>query len=378
MKQRFLFAISALLFIVSCSKETAFQDQEMTSPPPAYITSSGQPEYANQYYTSNTTGRQQFDFYQRADNTTDKGIVLAIHGGGWVTGPETNSSETIFKIPDWNLISQLNNEGYNCIVMKYRLPVYTTLNSGTSNTGIYYTRIMDDIDSMVNWIQTHNTIGNSFSFNNSKIALLGESAGSHLALMYAYQHYQNSALKTVIAFFPGTDLSQTSTICPKPDNKIHFYLRLPYNPDNPDSPEYTEGNTPNACNDVDMPFNFYALRAFDCMIGNNNSNSSAIAKAARKEKSPVWFFDNANPSRITKTQATKTLLLHGTGDSLITYNQTQLLAKKLGLPTGAFIMEASNTRHRYRLLAGYNHGWAGNSITPVWNEVKSWLANKMQ
>ncbi len=126
---------------------------------------------------------QKMDIYLPAGRTTATKVVIYIHGGGWESGsktdPEYQQQVTILKQkwPDAAIAS-----------INYRL---------TSNPNVHYTEIMDDITAAVNIMISNKT---NYVISDT-LAMVGASAGGHLAMLYTYKYNTNNYVKCVADFF---------------------------------------------------------------------------------------------------------------------------------------------------------------------------------
>ena len=112
--------------------------------------------------------RNYLDIYKPRDfsNTTLSPAILLLHGGGWTAGDKKDVA---------TLGKQLAKNGYAAVAMNY------TFVNGT----ITCYDILEDIFNAISFIKEN---GESYQIDTRKIALIGGSAGGHLALLYAYTY----------------------------------------------------------------------------------------------------------------------------------------------------------------------------------------------
>lgn len=113
---------------------------------------------------------QNFDAYLLGDGQWSdvEKVILLIHGGGWSAGTKE----------DFNYILPFfatHFPTYGIVNMNYRL--------GTEESP-GYPKQLEDIQSVVNWIQGE-------AGYDVRLALVGGSAGAHLAMLYAYRYELN-------------------------------------------------------------------------------------------------------------------------------------------------------------------------------------------
>lgn len=148
-------------------------------------------KYSDLAYGSD--GAQKLDLYlpSNASKQAHNGLVLVLHGGAWVEGDKASLADK------WE---RLADEGYIVASMNYRMPHYSIndMISAFTSYGVmglykFYTSIAsqglnayticDDIDDAIgylaSWFRTN-------GINVDGIALGGESAGAHEAMLYAY------------------------------------------------------------------------------------------------------------------------------------------------------------------------------------------------
>lgn len=110
-----------------------------------------------------------------------KGIIL-VHGGGWSSGQKEDMSF---------LYETLNDAGIACFSINYRLaPQYG------------WPACIDDTLTAIQWVKSHAA---GYGVDPMRIAILGYSAGGHLACMAATQVSKEEQLAAVIGFAAPTD-----------------------------------------------------------------------------------------------------------------------------------------------------------------------------
>lgn len=132
---------------------------------------------------------QKMDIYLPANRKNDStNVLVLIHGGGWTAGDKTDFNT---KIP------ALQANLYKCAVVNinYRL-------ASVSGTNLWPTQI-NDVNAALDYITTK---ANYYHINAAKIAVLGASAGAHLALLKGYKYNSTTAVKCVIDYFGPTDM----------------------------------------------------------------------------------------------------------------------------------------------------------------------------
>jgi pimeloyl-ACP methyl ester carboxylesterase len=138
-------------------------------------------------------------------------IVLLIQGGGWFSG----ASGDILGFPyNWstnsdNIVKDLLDNGYVVVSMLYRLVQYGENSTEFQSNPISWQDQIDDISMAVEHIRSSfPTCLWGVNLNATKIHLIGESAGGHLALMYAYTHPNLSYISSVISMYAPTNMNQ--------------------------------------------------------------------------------------------------------------------------------------------------------------------------
>ncbi|HQW85484.1 MAG TPA: alpha/beta hydrolase, partial [Ferruginibacter sp.] len=149
-----------LFFLVSCTKET-----------PGGGGSGGGggnlPERIILDTSYGTDAKQKMDIYLPSGRNSSTKLIVMIHGGAWQAGDKN----------DFNYMKNLLSTKWPDVAIaniNYRLA------SNTAN--IHHTEIMSDISAAVNFMAVNKT---SFVISDT-MAMIGESAGAHLALLYTY------------------------------------------------------------------------------------------------------------------------------------------------------------------------------------------------
>lgn len=131
-----------------------------------------------------TDARNKIDVYLPLERDTNTAMVLLLHGGGWVAGDKTDWSQEI--------INEFLNEGYAVSSMNYRYAC------GDFN------KQMEDINNAIHFVQTKSA---NWKINSNQFALIGGSAGGHLALLYGHAYDSLNVVKTVVSIVGPTDLT---------------------------------------------------------------------------------------------------------------------------------------------------------------------------
>lgn len=211
---------------------------------------------------------QTFDLNLPVDSKEETGLLLFLHGGGWIKGDKSAARRSYS-------VHKANNN-YATASINYRF-----INDGESD-------INDIIDDITTAIRQIKALASSYSVNITKVALCGRSAGGHLALLYAYKYKDISPVKPV-GVFASSPVPDLSLDCFFTDNAL--------------------GDENHMCN----------LMSQLC--------GTEITKKTRASKKAV--LDEYSPINYVSDTTVPTLIIHGNGDRIAPFSGSLLLMEKL-------------------------------------------------
>lgn len=132
------------------------------------------------------------------NSSTPSATILLVHGGGWQYG-------NYLRTNNWPKL--LTEQGYRVISIEYRL---------ASPTLPTWDKSPADISDAVSYIKQHSS---QLGVKVDQIALLGQSAGGHLALLEAYR---SQSVKAVVGLYAPTDLTEDYRLSTDKANELAF------------------------------------------------------------------------------------------------------------------------------------------------------------
>lgn len=343
-----LIILSLLLF--SCKKE----DPPKDTPPDTNTPISAS---VNQYQYGSDP-RQTLDLYHPGGTTNPNKVVFLVHGGGWVIGYNDGDTILTFKTAVLAIINDLLSEGYVCANLSYQLACYNTVSGNfTNNTHFYLNRMLNDIDSAMLFIEQN---ASTLNISPNSYALIGESAGAHMSLMYGLKNTSNSKLKTVVSCFSPTLLDEQTF----KQNLVNNYANIPIL-----APNYFSQRA-NSCNMSNGSVNLlFALKS----LADNNSVSNTVSTPLLDSISPAFT------SNITRNLPI--FLLHGTTDNLVPDFHADSLQNKLNSIYGTTSCTTNDftCQHKVKKYSNCGHGFSGGSCnkSQIKSDIITWLQNKL-
>ena len=214
---------------------------------------------------------QNFDiFYPENVYSKPSDVVILVHGGGWTYGDKW------FLDPS---VEELRKARKNLTIVNLN---YRLINPDQKKSLFEYQ--LADLDSCVNYLRKNQA---KYHIRSDKFAIMGASAGAHLALSYAYTKGR-SKIHTVIGMSSITDLSEPGLLSP------------------------------------DLSFNIRELTGYK----ESNRGKDSLIKA-----SPVHLVD---------VDAPRTILLYGLRDDVVSMRQQTLLSERLislRIPQALYILK---------------------------------------
>lgn len=184
--------------------------------------------------------RQMYYVYIPSNANINSKIVVLIHGGGWITGPDPDqvngwssafapldaNGQTTTNKQNNNIVKNLLLQGYVVVAPLYRLVAYGNSDPDILATPITVLDQVNDIDAAITHIKANfPTCLWNRPLNANNIQVLGESAGANLALLFAYTKANTSYIKSVISVAGPSNLNQFADFI-KSKNLIHPNLRI--------------------------------------------------------------------------------------------------------------------------------------------------------
>ncbi len=235
---------------------------------------------------------QNMDIYLPPNrSTTDTKVLVMIHGGGWSGGDKADFNSFIDTV-------------------KQRLPNYAIFNLNyrlAGNANNFFPTQENDIKSAVEFIYSKR----ADYFISDKFALLGASAGAHLALLQGYKYTSPVRVKAIIDFFGPTDMTAM--------------------------------------------YNSPAMPGGDLAILNVMGTTPSLDSVLYATSSPINF--------VTPTAA-PTLIMHGGVDNIVSISQSDSLFARL---------DSANVISSYVIYPTQSHGWTGPDLYDSFNRLQSFL-----
>ena len=185
-------SITILAFIVlaSCggsSLVTSSSSVANTTPSSSLMTSSDVVDFIflNQYSYGGLDARQILEIAYRPNDVSPTPMVLFIHGGSWIGGD---------KMMMRRYQQQVVDAGYGYVSMNYRL----------ITSGATYIDMLDDIELVIQFLID---FSGNFNIDTTRMAIVGESAGAHLAMLYAYRNVSPIPIDFVMGLVPPVDFT---------------------------------------------------------------------------------------------------------------------------------------------------------------------------
>lgn len=246
--------------------------------------------FLNQSYGSHQ--RNKLDVFLPEQRDTSTTTVLLIHGGAWVAGDKAGA-----ELKD--LRNRLLESGHAVASMNYRYAC-----------GDFHKQ-MEDVGAALNYLSAY---AGKWEVNPDRFALIGISAGGHLALLYGHASDEHERVKTVISYVGPTDLT---------NSLFHQYIN-----------------------------NYNLMYSLELLLGATYQQDSALYAAA----SPLFHTSNC-----------PTLLLYGGMDDLVPKEQG--IAMFDTLVANAVITDTTITKKGTHAIYGPGNMYK-NALE---NEVLDWL-----
>jgi glycerophosphoryl diester phosphodiesterase len=235
---------------------------------------------------------QEMDAYIPLEYDSAK-IILYIHGGGWSGGDKSSD------VPKEVIEELVAKRKYIFVTMNYRLVA--------DGKNLFPAQI-EDIQKVLAMLTAN---ARKYNYNGNEFALMGGSAGGHLAMLYAYGYDSAKKIKTVVDFWGPTDLSDK------------------------------------------------AIRS-----ENKDADEKVVALLGNPDPQAQICLDASPYYRVTKETGVPTILFHGGEDPLVNYTQAEKMYKKLlslGIPT------------QYEFYPHEKHGMGAEATADVFKKMLGWL-----
>ncbi|MEO8796030.1 MAG: alpha/beta hydrolase [Daejeonella sp.] len=170
------------------------------------------------------------DIYLPADRTTETAIILFVHGGFWYEGDKSMLTE---------LAKYYRNQGYVTANLNYRL-------AHNAENNVHPAQI-NDIGKAIGYL---NSKAQEYEYSPSKMALLGASAGAHLALLYSFQKDPQQHIKAVVSLAGPTNFTNLQTVSFLQSQVLEWFIGSSYQ-NNPSA--YAEASPVNYVNKNSPP-----------------------------------------------------------------------------------------------------------------------------
>lgn len=211
---------------------------------------------------------QTFDLSLPVDSREEIGLVLFLHGGGWISG-DKSAARNSYSVHQ-------SNKAYATASINYRF---------VNDSKININDIIDDITLALAQIKT---FASSYSVNITKVVLSGHSAGGHLSLLYAYKYKDISPIEPVGVFASA----------PVPDLTLDSF--------------YTQ--------------NILGDEKYMCKLISQLCGEKFSSKG-RKKKKPL--LKELSPVNYISSEAVPTVVLHGSGDKIAPFEGSVKLMEEL-------------------------------------------------
>lgn len=362
--------------------------------------------------------RNIYYVYYPANKNPNSPVTVLIHGGAWFQGPDpgvVNGWATKFApVNDTqNLVKNLLDSGFVVVSLLYRLAKYDTLAVGND---VSVQDQVNDIDAAI-WHIKSNFL-TCLTLKANSIQVLGESAGGHLALMWAYTgtHSTTTYVKSVISMYAPTNLQQfgrflkedrptsPSFSCggnfrfgnpywnPPPPSDFPFYFFfdiddyskvsasvLTFNCTINYLTTYTQPNPPNYTTNT-APFNDNSYKFIDLY---------KMIESGVKQPVPIPYFSSLLSAISPKDAANAgknipTFIMHGKVDWLVPYNKcAEGMKNKLNgfggidsLPNTTSTLPSTYPtayKHYMKMYDNANHTMDGGDLLQVRKDIVKWF-----
>jgi acetyl esterase/lipase len=132
--------------------------------------------------------RQVLEYAYLRNNTDIKPMVLFLHGGSWVGG-----DKALMRY----MLPSITQAGYLYVSMNYRLLL----------TGATFEDMLEDIQTAIQFLKGNASF---LKLDTTQMVIAGESAGAHLAMLYAYKEISPIPIDFVLGLVPPVDFTDPS------------------------------------------------------------------------------------------------------------------------------------------------------------------------
>ncbi|MBP6154914.1 MAG: alpha/beta hydrolase [Chitinophagales bacterium] len=272
--------------------------------------------------------RQQYYVQYPSNKNINSPIVVLVHGGAWFSGPNPDNVQGwgggfTTNAPD-NFVKNLLDNGFVVVTTLYRLSRLGITDAEMNSNPIILQDQINDIDAAIVHVRTN--FPSCLGLNANSIQVLGESAGAHLALMWAYTKttIPSTYIKSVIGMYAPTNMQQYGNFLKNIPSNQNFtcggmFIGFPwYFP----------------IVDITNPNEVYNTTNFDCKAA--GYPNSRVAQSYKMIQSLVGTAPinaplssnellNASPfNALNSNRVIPTFIMHGKSDVLVPYNQATL------------------------------------------------------
>ena len=194
--------VSHLMVLVGVSSLTLWSWSAAPAVPQPNWNSLGVSLITGREYLTVGSSRRRLDVYLPAGHTATpaakrgRPAVLVIHGGSWLGG-----SAAAWRTDPSDMVVRLAQHGLVVFALDYRL---------ARPDEPSWPAIVGDLREAVRWVRRH---GGEFGVDPGRIAVLGISAGAHLAALLGVQSEErgpdgvSSRVQAVVSFYGPSDLA---------------------------------------------------------------------------------------------------------------------------------------------------------------------------
>jgi len=144
--------------------------------------------------------KQKMDVYLPANRSTQTGVIILVHGGGFVAGDRSDFTATL---------DNFKSKNYAIVNVSYRLIDTTGLLRENPIHKESAVKVKDQVSDMAAIVDYVIAQSSNWVVSSSRIGMAGHSAGGSLVLLYAYDMRNTGKVKAVANLAGALDITFT-------------------------------------------------------------------------------------------------------------------------------------------------------------------------